>query len=156
MKIPVKRRQSEHGGSFVELMVAGLLLSIGLMAIVNLWTFSFRVTTNTDDIGIGYQLGRQAMERVKMSGFSSASEGSTTNYYTGDQALTTSSSSTRRYAVTTNIVSDQVTSGTPGVAGAVPADGALRTVTITVQLIEGGQVVRTLYQTTTYLVRAGI
>jgi len=126
------------------------------MAIANLWTFSFRVTTNTDDITIGYQLGRQAMERVKMAGFSAASEGSSTNYYTGDQVLTSSTSPTRRYAVTTNIVSDQVTSGTSGVAGAVPADGALRTVTITVQLIEGGQVVRTLYQTSTYLAKAGI
>jgi len=151
MKIRGKRRQSEYGGTFVEIMVAGVLLSIGLMGLVNVWLFSFRVTTNTDDKVIAYNLGRQAMERVKMAGFTSAAEGSSDEYYTGDQVLTPSGG-TWRFRVTTNIVSDQVKSGTPGVAGAVPADTALRTVTITVRLVGTAEI---LYQTTTYLVRAG-
>lgn len=149
MKIRGKRRKSEHGGTFVEIMIAGLLLSIGMMALVNVWLFAFRVTTNTDDKVIAYNLGRQAMERVKMAGFSSAAEGTTIQYFTGDQAQVTSG---YRFKVTTYIVSDQVSSGTPGTAGAVPADSALRTVTVTVQLHPTNE---TLYQSSTYLVRAG-
>lgn len=135
----------------MELMIAGMLLSIGLMAVVGLWEFSFRVTANTDDMGVAYNLGRQAMESVKVSGFTSAAEGSTTAYYDGTQA--TVSASSARYSVTTNIVSDTVSSGTAGVAGAVPSDTALRTVTITVTLYSTSQ---TLYQTNTYLAKGGV
>ena len=144
-----KRRCS--GSGLIELLVATLLLCIGLMGLVNTWAFSFRVTQNTDDRGTAYVLARQAMERVKMSGFSGTAEGTTTAYYTGSQATTTAGSA--YYTVTTSVVSDSVQSGTAGAAGAVPAQAALRTVTVTVTLSSSA---RTLFTTSTYLVRAGI
>lgn len=145
------RRRGCRGSGLVELLVASLLLCIGLMGLVNTWAFSFRVTQNTDDRGVAYVLARQAMERVKMSGFTNTAEGTSTAYYTAGQATTTVGSA--YFTVTTSVVSDQVQSGTAGVAGATPGPEALRTVTVTVQLSASGQ---KLFTTSTYLVRAGI
>ena len=147
------RCRNDRGAGLVELMVASLLLVIGIMGLVNTWAFSFRVTRNTDDIGIAYSLARQLIERAKMSGFSSAAEGTTIGYYTPNQAATTSGSSTAYFKVTTTVVSDIVASGTAGTAGAVPGQEALRTVTVTVQTISP---LKTIFTTKTYLVRAGI
>lgn len=147
-----RRRKSLRGVSLVELLIAGLLLSISMMAMVQMWAFAYRVTANTDDKGIAYNLGRQAMETVKMSGFDNAAEGTATAYYNGLQ-VAQGSSSTARYSVTTSVVSSAVSSGTAGLSGAVPSTTALRTVSITVSLVSGGTA---LYQTSTYLVKAGI
>jgi Tfp pilus assembly protein PilV len=133
------------------LLVAGLLLSIGLMAIVQTWTYSFFVTASSDDSTVAYNLGRQAIERTKTSGFDAAPEGVVNVYYNGNQTQTSSSIS--RYTVRTTIVSDIVKSGTAGATGAVPDPYALRSVTTRVTLTTGGSV---LYQTSTYLCRAGI
>ncbi len=133
-------------------MIASLLLCIGVMGLVNAWVFSLRVTQITDDRGIAYNLGRQAVERVKMSGFTNAAEGPSTLYYDGNQ-VAQGGASTARYSVSTNVVSDAMQSGTAGVAGGVPAPASLRTVTVTVQVISPSQA---LYATTTYLARAGI
>jgi Tfp pilus assembly protein PilV len=146
------RRRSIRGVSLVELLIAGLLLSISMMAMVQMWAFAYRVTANTDDKGIAYNLGRQAMETVKMSGFDNAAEGSSTAYYNGQQ-VAQGNSATARYSVTTSVVSSAVNSGTAGQSGAVPSSFAIRTVSVTVSLVSGGTV---LYQTSTYLVRAGI
>lgn len=153
MKIRVKRRQLQHGTTLVELLVAALLLSIGLMALVNMWMYSFRMTVITDDYGVAYNLGRQAMEQVKMQGFASAPEGSTVVHYRANQTVTSTGASDRRYQVTTSIVSSSVKSGTPGSAGAVPMDTAIRTVTVTVRLTASNQVI---YVTHTYLARGGV
>lgn len=142
-----------RGAGLIELLVASLLLSIGLMGLVNTWLFSFRVTQNTDDKGIAYNLARQTIEHVKMTGFSSTGEGAATSYFDGNQVATTSSSSAVRYKVTTSVVSDIIQSGTAGVSGAVPGQEALRTVTVMVQTVSPAQ---TLFTTKTYLVRAGI
>lgn len=153
MKIPGKNRQSRQGATLVEVLVAALLLSIGLMGLLNTWVFSYNVTTNTDNSAIAYSLGRFALERVKMTGFYATAEGSTDAYYSGNEVSVASNASNVRFRVTTSVTSDQVASGTAGVAGAVPADNALRTVTITVRLQPAGTV---LYQTNTYLARAGV
>jgi Tfp pilus assembly protein PilV len=136
----------------VELLVAGLLLSIGLMAIVQTWTYSFFVTASSDDSAVAYTLGRQAVERAKTSGFTNAAEGTTTTYYTGNQSSMPGGTSSR-YTVRTTIASDVMTSGTSGQTGGVAASYALRNVTVTVSLTSGGTV---LYQTSTYLCRGGI
>jgi Tfp pilus assembly protein PilV len=143
-------RRRERGVTFVELLVAGLLLSIGLMALVNVWSYSFFVTGKSDDSAIAYNLGRQTIERVKTSGFSSALEGAETNYYDGDQVLQASPAG-GRFVVTTNISSDMMQTGTSGQSGGVAGSAALRSVTVSVS--SGGT---TLYQTSTYLCRAGI
>ncbi|MCL5283866.1 MAG: prepilin-type N-terminal cleavage/methylation domain-containing protein [Armatimonadetes bacterium] len=153
---PIKlktRIRRNSGFTFIELMVAAVVMTIGLMGLINLWIFSFQVTTNTDYTGISYNLGRQAVERTKMLGFANAPEGTSTTYYDGDQNQVGSGSGSAVYKVTTSIVSDSVQSGSPGQPGAVPSDTALRTVTVTVTVISTGKVV---YQTNTYLARGGI
>lgn len=151
MKFPLSLRQLRRGFTLVETLVAGLLLSIGIMGLVSIWLVSFRVTENTDNAAIAYNLGRHALERIKLSGFPSAAEGTSDYYYDGNQTVVSAGSS--RFWVTTSVVSDSVESGTSGQAGAVPADDALRTVTITVRLQSTAAV---LYTTSTYLARAGI
>ncbi len=147
----IRRRQ--RGVTYVDLLVAALLMSIGMMALVGTWVFSFTVTANTDDIAIAYSLGRYTVEQVKMSGFTGQPEGTATAYFDGNQNAVSSTSSAKRYTVTTSVVSSQVSSGTAGQSGAVWTNSALRTVTVTVTLASSG---RALFQTTTYLVRAGI
>jgi Tfp pilus assembly protein PilV len=151
-RIRPRSRRRQSGITFVELLVAGLILSIGMMGMVNVWSYSFFVTGNSDDSAIAYNLGRQSIERAKQSGFTSAAEGTATTYYSGNQVVQ-SSAGASRYTVTTRIVSDVMKSGTSGASGGVPADTALRTVSVTVTLTTGGT---TLYTTQTYLCRAGI
>ena len=147
------RRRRMRGAGLIELLVASLLLCIGIMGVVNTWAFSFRVTQNTDDKGIAYSLARQAVERIKMTGFYNTAEGSSVSYYNLNQASVSSSSTSAYFKVTTSVVSDSVQSGTAGVSGAVPANEALRQVTVTVQNNSTGS---TVFSTKAYLVRAGI
>lgn len=151
MKTAYTRRQSFRGTTLVELLMAGLLLSIGMMGLVGTWVFSFRVTANTDDMAIAYNLGRAAVEDIKRYGFPNAPEGTTTTYYNGNQSSVSQDSS--RFTVVSSLVSAAVKSGSSGVSGAVPADSTIRTVTVTVTLTSTGA---SLYTTTTYMVRAGI
>jgi len=123
------------------------------MGVVNTWAFSFRVTQNTDDKGIAYSLARQAVERIKMTGFTNTAEGTTVSYYNLNQAAASSGTTQAYFKVTTSVVSDLIQSGTAGVSGAVPTNEALRMVTVTVQ---NASTSTTLFSTKAYLVRAGI
>lgn len=151
MKQPMSRRQCRRGMALVEVLIAGFILSIALMGMCSLWSFTQVLTIRTDDTGIAYNLGRQAVEQVKMAGFAGAPEGTAVTYFDGNQA--TSTQQAARFRVTCSITSNLVKSGTSGAAGAVPADNALRTVSVTVTQLPTGQVA---YQTQTFLVRAGI
>jgi Tfp pilus assembly protein PilV len=144
MKIPVSRRQLQRGSTFVELLIAGALLSIGLMALCNIWLFSYRVTINTDNSATAYNLGRQSIERAKMAGFYNLAEGTSVLYYDGSQNNVQPGASNAMFIVTTSVKS------TP----AWPNNSALRQVNISVALVSNPS--NTLYQTSTYLVRAGI
>jgi Tfp pilus assembly protein PilV len=151
--IRIIRRRTRRGITFVELLVSALLMSIGVMGLVGTWAFSYRVTENTDHVGMAYNVGRMVLEqRVKLLGFS-APEGTQEFYYTGNGLATTSTAANRLYRVTLNITSDMVNSGTAGQTGAVPNPYALRSVTITVRRTDTSAVVWT---TATRLVRAGV
>ena len=148
----IKRRRTRRAITFVELLVSALLMSIGVMGLVGTWAFSYRVTENTDNVGMAYNVGRMVLEQVKLQGFA-APEGSQSYYFTGNAAGCKSYDAVCRYVVTSLITSDAVTSGTPGQAGAVPAQNALRTVQLTVRRKDNNA---TLWTTQTRLVRAGI
>lgn len=150
--IRIKRRRTRRGITFVELLVSALLMSIGVMGLVGTWAFSYRVTENTDNVGMAYNVGRMVLEQIKLQGFS-APEGTQTYHYTGNGVATTSTSPTRRFTVTSVITSDMVTAGTAGQSGATPSPYALRTVQINVVLPSTGA---TVWTTQTRLVRAGI
>lgn len=145
MKTPGIRRKLLQGGTYVEVLVAGALFSIGLMALMNIWLYSFRQTISTEELSVAYNLGRQAMERAKMTGFYNLVEGSTTNYYDGNQNLTQYGATNAVYYVTTTI-----TSNPPG-----HPMNALLTVTINVGLVSSPSG-STLYSTSEYMVRGGI
>jgi Tfp pilus assembly protein PilV len=144
MKLPGRRRQSRRGTTFIEVMVAGLLLSIGIMALVQVWAFSYRVTMNTDDKTMTYNVGRKTMEELKKSFMvarydPAAMAASTTTYYSGlGEKLANATGA--RFTVTTTITSD---------GAAKP----LYTAAVRVNLTSGGTLV---YSTGTYLVRGGI
>jgi len=140
-----RRRPAARGFTLVEVLVAGVILSIGILAISRLWIVTHGLTISTDDKGIAYNLGRLAIEQTKLAGFESAPEGSATVYYDANQNATTESQA--RFAVTRTITTS------PAISGAAPDPSAIRTVTVTVTHLATNQV---LYQTDTYLVRAGI
>lgn len=141
------RRRTKRGFTLIEVLVAAVIVSVCLAATVSMWYFSFRMSVNTDAQGAAYNLGRRAMEEVKETGFQDTVEGTATLYY---DKLGGSKSATRVaahvYSVTTVVTSSKLN-------GSVPASDALRTVSITVTSLATNQ---TLYQTSTYLVRAGI
>lgn len=136
---------AKKGMTLVEVLTAALILVVGLMGLVSAWAFSYQVTINVDNTGVGYNIGRQTVEQVKYQGFDSAPEGTTTTYYDANMNRVGSSAQSR-FTVVTQITSDIL-------SGGVPAPGSLRLVSVTVTLTGTGAV---LYTTTTYLVRAGI
>jgi Tfp pilus assembly protein PilV len=144
MKLPGRRRQSRRGTTFVEVMVAGLLLSIGVMALVHVWAFSYNVTVNTDDKNAAYNLARRAMEKIKRDFMVARYEPSTmvgtvTEYYSGAHVKLAGSSGSR-FTVVRTITSDN----------ALPP---LYTATVRVT-ITGSTTVQ--YHSGTYLVKGGI
>ena len=148
MKQCTSRSNRHHFGvTYIEVLVASLIVSISLAAMSSLWYFSYRMSAQTDKQGVSYSIGRRALEEAKQTGFDNTAEGATTRYYdqTGGGESTTQVTGSI-YSVTTSVVSDQLVSGSP-------APGALRTVTVTVKLVSTGAIVHT---TTTYQAKAGI
>lgn len=144
-------RQWEQGTTLIEVLIASMILVVGLMGLTGLWAYAETLTVDTDEIAIAYNLGRQALEQVKVAGFTQAPEGTTVAYYNANQGAATSG--TARYTVATGVVSSAVASGTAGSSGATPSQSALRTVTVSVRRGNAG---RLLYATNTYLVGHGI
>ena len=150
--IRIYKRRTRRGITFVELLVSALLMSIGVMGLVGTWAFSYRVTENTDNVGMAYNVGRMVLEQYKLMGFS-APEGPANFYFDGNAQGCSSTSTSCRFWVTVQITSDLVQSGTAGVTGAVPNQYALRTLTLDVKRKSTGA---SLWQTQTRLVKAGI
>lgn len=141
----LRNSSGQKGTTLIEVLIAGLILAVGIMGVVNLWAVSFRLTLNTTDIGIAYNLGRQAVERTKQSGFRGAHEGTIVTYYTATGEIAPSRDQSR-YVVTITVQSDPVENGSPG-------PNSVRIVRATVTLRVTGDL---LYATATYLVRGGI
>ncbi len=122
------------------------------MGLVHLWTFSFRTTVSSDELSLSYNLAGQVMEQVHISGFNAA-EGTSYKYYDGLANALSAGTTGIKFVVKTIITSSAVTSGTIGVAGAVPTSTAIRTVAISAR--KNG-VDAPLYSTSTYLTKGGI
>jgi len=151
---PRRRR----GVTYIEVLVASLILAVSLCAMASMWYFSFNMSGNTDSKGVAYAVGRHALEEVKQNGFRYAAEGTTTLYYdnTGGSESTTQQSNSV-YQVTVSVTSDKLSTSQSGQS--VPADDALRTVIVTVSLLtqEGSTPSGTaVYTTGTYLTRSGV
>ena len=132
------------GFTIIEALIASLIMASSVMAMISLWNFTFNLTVKADNVGAAYMVGRHAMERVKLAGFDYAAEGATTLYYDqqgGSESATQGAQ--HRMRMVTNIVSD---------AG-YPSYSAVRTVVITVTVLNTGQ---TLYTTGATLTKKGI
>jgi prepilin-type N-terminal cleavage/methylation domain-containing protein len=76
-------RRANRAFSLMEVLVASLVAAVALLGMVRLWSFSFNTTRASDQQGVGYNLGRQALERIKLTGFDFTTEGSVVRYYNG-------------------------------------------------------------------------
>lgn len=76
-------RRANRAFSLMEVLVASLVAAVALLGMVRLWSFSFNTTRASDQQGVGYNLGRQALERIKLTGFDFTTEGSVIRYYNG-------------------------------------------------------------------------
>ena len=146
-----KGRRARRGLSYVEVLMSGLILSIGVMGLVGMWSFAFNMTVRTDQMGVAYALSRQALESIKAEYVRNVKANPAydpasmvrdlTTYYDGNQTAVSEGSPNKQYAVRTVIAMAQ--SGNPALYGA----------TVTVRRVQDNQV---LYSSNTYLVKAGI
>lgn len=146
-----KGRRARRGLTFVEVLMSGLILSIGVMGLVGMWSFAFNMTVRTDQMGVAYALSRQALESVKAEYVRNVRANpahdpasmvrDVTAYYDGNQTAVSQASANKQYSVRTVIAVAQA--GNP----------ALCSATVTVRRLQDNQV---LYTSNTYLVKAGI
>lgn len=136
-----------RGSSYLELLVCALITSVCLCGLVSLWYFSYNLTASSDRLGTAYTVGQEAIEEAKQIGFTNEVLGNSTIYCDSKGATeSVTPLPADSYAVLTNITSDKMN-------GAVAASDALLTVTVTVSDATSGIL---LYQTVTYLARAGV
>ena len=148
------QRRHRKGVTYIEVLIASLILSISMAAIVRMWYFSYNLSTTSDLKGIAYSIGRRRIEAAREIGFYNIplSPASTTYYYDGtggSESATQQSNSL--YQATVTVSCDQTTTDTHG--NTIVADNGLMTVTVAVSMVGGSS---TLYSTTTYLSRAGL
>ena len=133
-----------RGFTYMEILISSLIIGICLAGMVSLWYFSYRLSQKTDQYGIAYSVGREAMERSKKLGFQYTPTGSSSLYYDSNGG----SESTSQLAVHTFKALTTATAGTVG-AG---TDGLLL-VEVEVFLLSTNV---SLYKTSTYFVEGGI
>jgi prepilin-type N-terminal cleavage/methylation domain-containing protein len=136
----MKRR----GLTFVELMVALLLLAVALSGLMGLWTFGFNTTRHSQDLGVGYNIARQEIERAKNIGFLLLPEAEWTTIYDGLGHVTTDTPP--------HFTAHSTVQTIPDANGQVNTN-CLRTLHVQVNAREGGEVV---FESTTYLSWGGI
>lgn len=170
----VRRR----GMTFIEVLIAFLVVAISISAMVRLWNFSYSLAVQNDAKGAAYNIARRIVERAKQANggstpvaafmgmknnMGSSSSTNTCLYYpTNDTYVSalyydekgsgenSTQQATSKFSVTATAVADKMTTdATPAVA----AD-ALITITITVTQLSGLRPVT--YVTATNLVRSGI
>lgn len=143
----------KRGFSLIEVLVASMVAAVALLGMVRLWSFSFNTTRSSDQQGVGYNVGRLALERIKMTGFDYTSEGDIFRYYnpqgTGESSTQNADSI---YLLTMTVETDKKGFNTE--TGEMrPAPDALRDVLVTVQRLEDKRVV---FVGRTNLARSGL
>lgn len=158
------RRRLRQAAGLVEVLVAGIILSVCVAAIVSVFYFGFQVTQHSDDKSVGYNIARLELERIRVEGFDNAVivrdgvgvitsrglDGTETLYYDSTGAKLATSSGAF-YSVTVVITSDKLDTVSGG--GQRPADDALRTVIVTVRRISDSSVV---HKDGTSIARSGV
>jgi Tfp pilus assembly protein PilV len=138
------RRRNRGGFTLIEALIAVAIMFISVAAMVSLWNFSFHMTTQADNEGVAYTIGRHETERIKQSGFDFAPEGTSMTYYSAQGVAHAVKQNGDRFQVTTTVTSSDT----------YPANDSKRTVTVTVFSLSPSM--ETLYHTGMMLVKAGI
>jgi uncharacterized protein (TIGR02598 family) len=147
----MKRRK--RGFSLIEVLVASMVAAVALLGMVRLWSFSFNTTRATDQQGVGYNVGRLALERMKMTGFDYTAEGTVVRYYdakgTGESGT---QQQTSAFRLTATVQSDKLAYHSQ-TGETRPAPDALREVLVTVHRLEDSRLV---FSGRTNLARSGL
>ena len=145
--------RANKGTTLIEVLVAVLILSVSILAMVGIWQTNMKLTEKHADASMAYIIDRKVMEQIKLMGFRVVPEGQTVLYYdaNGGQASSTQTD-VHKFMVTIDVLSDKVTvNGTTGEAR--PSAEAIRDVKVTVVRIPGNLEERV---TGTQLVRSGV
>jgi prepilin-type N-terminal cleavage/methylation domain-containing protein len=134
----------QRGLTLIEVLVALLLLAAGLSGLMGLWTFGFNVTRHSQDLGVGYNIARQEIERAKNIGFLLLPEATWTRGYDGLGNVAASPSPHFTATATVQTIPD---------ANGQLNTSCLRTLHVRVNAREGNEVV---FESTTYLTWGGI
>ncbi len=81
--------RKQRGLSFIELLVAIIILGLALAGLIGLWTFGYNATRRSQDIAAGYNIARREIERQRNIGFEIAPEATITQGYDGAGAPVT-------------------------------------------------------------------
>ena len=146
-----------RGFTLIEILVAVTILGTALLAMLGLWYVCFGQTSESADVGSGYSVARQEVEKAKGLGFYYVPEASWADYYARDgRALP--STTDAHYMANTQVqtVKDTNFDGQPEplASGEPPSSQHLRLVTVEVtDLMESPP--KTIFRTKTYLVGDG-
>ena len=141
---PCRRLQKRRGFTYIEILMSSLIVGICIAGLISIWYFSYKLSLQTDRLGIAYSIGRQSMEKAKQTGFTYTAVGSTTFYYdkAGENESVTLRSIHSFYTTTT------VTAGTAGA-------GTAGLLVINIEVFQLPDSV-SLYKTKSYFTKAGI
>jgi len=146
-------RRANRAFSLMEVLVASMVAAVALLGMVRLWSFSFNTTRAADQQGVGYNLGRQALERIKLSGFDYTTEGSVIRYYDGNGKNESSTKlRTSIYRLEVTIKTDKLAYHSES-GETRPAWNGLRDVLVQVDRLEDD---RTVFSGRTNLARSGL
>ncbi len=145
--------RQQRGVTLIEALVSSLILSVCLLAMLSLFTFSFNLTLRHNRTSQAYNLARHTIERVRQASFKFAPEGTQVRYYDANGGNESSTNFTgAMFRVTQNITSSEYERDSGGnIVGW--ADGCLRTVVVTVVLLPSNE---EFAKTGTYLARSGV
>jgi len=155
MGVRIRTSSGSHQSGFtlMEVLIASLLATVVLMGLVRLWQFSYGMTLATDDRGVAYNLARQAIEKIRTTGFAHTAEGASTRYFGGDGLNETQNpTADSRYRMNIVVTTDRFITNTQ-TGAQEPAPLALRQVGIQVLVYPSGTV---LHTTGCTLSRSGI
>lgn len=134
---------SQRGLTFIELLVALVIMGVVLGGLMSLWTFGFNTTRSSQDLAAGYNIARLEVEKVRTVGFMLHPEGARTTAYDGLGQPTTG---TPHFLATTTVHT------VPDENGKIHT-GCVREVTVEVVAQDTG---RRVFTTTSYLTKGGI
>ena len=147
---------SKRGFTLIEILVALTILGVALLAMSGLWYITYGQTAESADLGSGYSIARQEIEKAKAISFYYLPEASWTAYYTQKGVPHTGQTGAHFRANTqVTTVKDTNYDGQPEAlaAGELPNTGHLRLVTVVVTALERPN--KKVFETKTYLVRGG-